>query len=78
MLKIKLTRTGKKGYPTYKIVVNEARDKRDGKYLDLIGTYNPNTQPHTLQFDQKKLLFWISQGAKPTLTVSRLTKIKHA
>ncbi|MDZ7586594.1 MAG: 30S ribosomal protein S16 [Patescibacteria group bacterium] len=72
MLKIKLTRTGKKNYSTYKIVVNEARDKRDGKYLDLIGIYNPNTHPLTLKFNQKKIDYWISKGAQPTLTVARL------
>jgi len=74
MLKIKLTRTGKKNYPSYKIVVNEARDKRDGKYLDLLGIYNPNTHPHTLKFDQKKIDYWLTKGAKPTLTVARLIK----
>lgn len=74
MLKLKLTRTGKKNYATYKIVVNEKRSKRDGQYLDLIGTYNPNTHPHTIKIDLKKVNYWLAHGAKPTATVSRLIK----
>jgi len=74
MLKIKLSRTGKKNYASYKIIVKERRSKRDGQYLDQIGTYNPNTRPHTLKIDSKKLNQWLSHGAQPTPTVSRLMK----
>ncbi len=74
MLKIKLTRVGKKGYASYKIIVNEARSKRDGKYLEQLGIYNPNTDPKTIKINQKRLNYWLSKGAQPTLTVRRLIK----
>ena len=74
MLKIKLSRTGKKGFATYKIVVIEARSKRDGKYLEKLGHYNPNTKPATIYIDKKRLQYWISQGAQPTVVVTRLIK----
>jgi len=74
MLKIKLTRTGKKGYASYRIIVNEARTKRDGKYLEQLGIYDPNTDPKTIKINQKRLNYWLSQGAKPTETVRRLIK----
>lgn len=74
MLKIKLSRTGKKGFATYKIIVAEARSKRDGRYLELLGHYNPNTQPLTLKINKKRLDYWLSQGAQPTDTVRRLIK----
>lgn len=75
MLKLKLSRTGKKGYATYKIVVIERRSKRDGKYLEAIGSYNPNTHPHTLKLDRQRLNYWLSHGVQPTATVNRLIKI---
>lgn len=74
MLKLKLSRTGKKNFATYKIVVMERRSKRDGQYIDLIGTYNPNTHPHTITVNTKKLAYWVSKGAQPTETVKRLIK----
>ncbi len=74
MLKIKLSRTGKKGYASYRIVVNEARTKRDGKYLELLGHYDPNTKPKTIKLDKKRLNHWLSKGAQPTQTVRRLIK----
>lgn len=74
MLKLKLTRTGKKNYATYKIIAAEARSKRDGKYLELLGTYNPNTEPKGLTLNLKRLEYWLKQGAQPTLTVKRLIK----
>ena len=77
MLKVKLTRTGKKGFATYRIIIAEARSKRDGRYLESIGHYNPNTKPPTIKINQERLDHWLSVGAQPTATVSRLIK-KHA
>jgi len=74
MLKIKLSRTGKRGFATYKIIVNEARSKRDGRYLERLGFYDPNTKPTTLKINQKRLDYWLSQGAQPTDTIRRLLK----
>jgi small subunit ribosomal protein S16 len=76
MLKIKLSRTGKKGYATYKIVVAEARSKRDGRFVDALGHYNPNTDPATIKLDKTKLQCWLEKGAQPTVTVGSLIK-KH-
>jgi small subunit ribosomal protein S16 len=74
MLKIKLSRTGKRGFATYNLVVAEARSKRDGRYIDLLGTYNPNSKPAAIKIDKKKLQTWIDKGAQPTETVRRLIK----
>ena len=64
MLTIRLTRTGKRNAPSYRIVVAERRSKRDSKYTDLLGFYNPQTKPATFQIDQTKLVLWQSQGAQ--------------
>ena len=72
MLKIKLFRTGKKKQPRYRIVVVEARSKRDGKYIELLGTYNPLTQPSEIKLDLEKYQSWVKKGAQPTNTVRSL------
>jgi small subunit ribosomal protein S16 len=72
MLKIKLSRTGKINQALYRIVVGEARSKRDGKFTDLLGHYNPNTNPATIVFDTNKYHQWIKKGAQPTKTVKLL------
>jgi small subunit ribosomal protein S16 len=72
MLKIKLTRVGKRDQALYRIVVNEARDKRDGKYTDILGQYNPGTNPATVTVDKEKYASWIEKGAQPTQTVKKL------
>ena len=72
MLKIKLFRFGKKGQPRYRIVVAEARSKRGGKYIDLIGTYNPLTQPSETKLNLAKFEDWLKKGAQPTKTVRNL------
>ena len=74
MLKIKLARFGKKNQAHYRIVVNEARDKRDGKYVALIGHYSPITQPKELVIDQEAYQAWLKKGAQPTETVAALFK----
>jgi len=76
MLKIKLSRTGKKGFSTYKIIVAEARSKRDGRYLEALGQYNPNLKPKLIKINKKRVDYWLSQGAQPTDTVRRLLKSK--
>lgn len=74
MLKIKLARFGKKNQAHYRIVVNEARDKRDGKYVALLGNYSPSYQPKVLELDVKAYEDWMAKGAQPTETVAALYK----
>ena len=74
MLKIKLARFGKRNQPHYRIVVNEARDKRDGKYVALLGHYSPSYQPKVLEVDTKAYEEWLTKGAQPTDTVAALYK----
>lgn len=72
MLKIKLARFGKRSQPHYRVVINEARDKRDGNYVEAIGTYAPTQTPKTLTIDKDRYNFWLKQGAQPTDTVAAL------
>lgn len=72
MLKIKLARFGKKNQPHYRIVVNEARDKRDGSYVAKVGHYAPTQTPKILEIDVKAYNEWVGKGAQPTPTVARL------
>ncbi|MEA2056124.1 MAG: 30S ribosomal protein S16 [Patescibacteria group bacterium] len=74
MLKIKLARFGKRKQPHYRIVINEDRTKRDGKYVEMIGAYAPTQIPKELKIDLKRYDYWISQGAQPTDTVASLAK----
>lgn len=72
MLKIKLARFGKRNQPHYRIVVNEARDKRDGSYVALVGHYAPTQEPKVLEIDVKAFEEWVAKGAQPTDTVANL------
>lgn len=74
MLKIKLSRVGKKGQPQYRIVVVEARDKNTGKYIDLLGTYNPLLQPAEFKLNEKKYQEWLTKGAQPTDTIRKMSQ----
>lgn len=74
MLKIKLARFGRKGQSMYRIVVNEARDKRDGKYVAKVGHYAPQQQPKVLEINLAAVKDWIKKGAQPTETVAALIK----
>ncbi len=76
MVKIRLQRFGAKKRPFYRIVAADVRAPRDGKFLDIIGTYDPLTEPATVKIDKEKALKWLSEGAKPTTTVSSIFK-KH-
>lgn len=72
MVKIRLQRVGKKKAPFYHIVVADSRSPRDGKIVEKIGTYNPMTDPATIELDNEKVAQWIKNGAKPTDTVKAL------
>lgn len=75
MVKIRLTRIGKKKAPFYRIVVMDSRKARDGEYIDQIGTYDPTTQPDaTVTIDAEKAQKWLNDGAQPTETVRSLLK----
>jgi small subunit ribosomal protein S16 len=74
MLRIRLRRTGAKKKPTYRLVVAEARSPRDGAFLDILGHYNPRTDPSTVVIDAAKAQRWLSNGAQPTDRVARLFK----
>lgn len=71
-VKLRLTRMGAKRRPMYRIVASDARRSRDGQYLELIGTYNPTTDPATFKIDDEKALKWLSTGAIPSDTVKSL------
>ena len=75
MLAISLMRMGSKGKPFYRVVVKEKRSKRDGKYLENVGTYNPMQNPAEVNLKHDRIQYWISVGAQPTDTVRSL--IKH-
>ena len=72
MVKIRLQRVGKKKAPFYHVVVADSRSPRDGKIVEKIGTYNPMTEPATIELDNEKVAQWIKNGAKPTDTVKPL------
>jgi small subunit ribosomal protein S16 len=74
MVKIRLARHGKKKKPFYRIVVADERSPRDGRYIELIGTYDPLQNPAGVQIKKERLEKWLRNGAQPTDTVARLIK----
>lgn len=74
MLRIRLSRTGRKNYPSYRIVVAEHARPVKGKFIDILGHYIPNRDPKVFEYDEKKIREWIAKGAKPTDTVASLLK----
>lgn len=77
-VKIRLQRHGKKGKPFYWIVAADARAKRDGKYLEKLGAYNPNTNPATIELNVDKSVEWLQNGAQPTDTARAILSYKGA
>src|SRR5215210_3662259 len=75
-VKLRLTRVGSKKNPVYRIVAADSRSPRDGKFLEIVGRYNPQTDPSTIELDEEKVRDWLSKGAQPSETVQRLLKIK--
>ncbi len=72
MVKIRLRRVGAKKKPNYRLVVADSRAPRDGAFINIIGHYNPLTDPETIVIDEEKALSWLRQGAQPTATAARL------
>jgi small subunit ribosomal protein S16 len=72
MVKIRLRRTGAKGRPNYRLVVADSRSPRDGAFIDIIGHFNPLTDPETVVINEEKARHWLSKGAQPTDTAARL------
>ena len=67
-VKIRLARHGKKGYPFYHVVAADSRSPRDGRFIEKLGTYNPNTDPATIELQSDRVLYWLGVGAQPTDT----------
>lgn len=75
-VKLRLRRMGKKKQPIYKVVAADARAPRDGKFLEMIGLYNPLTNPHTVDINEERAMYWLNVGAQPTDTVKSLFRQK--
>ncbi len=73
-VKIRLTRTGKKKQPHYRLVVADSRFWRDGRYLEHVGSYNPRSNPVQLDLKTDRIIHWLDRGARPTETVGKLLK----
>jgi small subunit ribosomal protein S16 len=72
LLRIRLRRVGKKKQPAYRLVVADSRAPRDGAFVEIIGHYNPLTEPATLEIDEEKARSWLSRGAQPSEAVAKL------
>jgi small subunit ribosomal protein S16 len=73
-VKIRLTRVGSKKNPIYRVVVADSRSPRDGRFIEIVGRYNPQTEPSIIELDEAKVKDWIAKGARPTEPVSRLIR----
>ncbi len=74
MVKIRLQRMGRKKKPSYRVVIADSRAPRDGAFIEVIGHYDPLTDPATIVIEEEKALKWLRQGAQPTETVAGLLK----
>jgi small subunit ribosomal protein S16 len=74
-VKMRLTRMGKKKSPYYRIVVIDGRRQRDGRYIDLIGRYDPREEPSLIEIDEEKAVDWLKKGVQPTEAVAKLLNI---
>jgi small subunit ribosomal protein S16 len=72
--RIRLARVGSKKNPIYRVVVADSRSPRDGRFIEIVGRYNPQTQPSMIDLDSEKIQDWISKGAQPSDSVRRLMK----
>ena len=75
--RMRLARVGSKKIPIYRVVVADSRSPRDGKFIEIVGRYNPQTDPSTIEFDEEKVKDWLGKGVRPSGTVARLLKIRN-
>jgi small subunit ribosomal protein S16 len=71
-VKLRLTRVGSKKNPIYRVVAADSRSPRDGKFIEIVGRYNPQTDPSLIELDEAKVKDWLAKGAQPTESVARL------
>lgn len=77
-VKLRLMRMGKTKQPTYRVVAADSRAPRDGRFIEIVGTYQPRQDPSVIEIDNTKAVHWLRQGAQPTETVAKLLKISGA
>ena len=75
MVRIRLRRVGLRNQPSYRIVVADKEAPRDGRFLEIVGFYNPRTEPATIEFQEDRIYDWLSKGAQPSEPISRLFKV---
>ena len=75
-VKLRLTRVGSKKNPIYRVVVADSRSPRDGRFIDIVGRYNPQPDPSLIELDEAKVKDWLAKGAQPTDAVAKLLKAK--
>jgi small subunit ribosomal protein S16 len=76
LVKIRLRRVGAKKQPSYRIVAADSRSPRDGRFIEILGHYNPRTEPTTVVLKEERIRYWLSVGAQPTEAVGRLLRDK--
>jgi small subunit ribosomal protein S16 len=77
-VKLRLMRMGKKKQPTYRLVAADSRSPRDGRFIEIVGTYDPRTEPSTVRIDNDKAVDWLRKGAQPTDQARKLLEISGA
>jgi len=77
-VKLRLMRMGKKKQPTYRVVAADSRSPRNGRFIEIIGTYEPRQDPSVIKIDNERAVHWLSHGAQPTERVEKLLKISGA
>ena len=77
-VKLRLMRMGKKKQPTYRVVAADSRSPRNGRFIEIVGTYQPRREPSTVRIDNVKAVDWLRKGAQPTERVAKLLKLSGA
>jgi small subunit ribosomal protein S16 len=77
MVRMRLTRVGSKKNPVYRVVVADSRSPRDGRFIEIVGRYNPQPDPSLIEFNEPKVKEWLAKGARPSDAVARLLKAKN-
>ena len=77
-VKLRLMRMGKKKQPTYRVVAADSRSPRNGRFIEIVGTYEPRLEPSGVKIDNEKAVDWLRKGAKPTERVEKLLKVSGA